>query len=146
MKYRLGITLFIILCLTVGCLIYVIFRPDSIYLNQWIDQFFNGNIREELSTIVTSSNLPHWIIYSLPDALWMVGLTTLVLFIWDFKLHKKSIPWVILAFLTGIFFELLQRYHIIRGTFDIIDLTAVIVAALIPLSLTFLKQFSCKTL
>lgn len=146
MKYRVRVLLFIIFCLFIGALIYAITRPDNIYLNRWIDLISDGSIRRGLLSLISVTNLPNWIIYSLPDALWMLGLVTLVLLIWDFKINSRSIPWIILAILTGIFYEIFQAFRLVKGTFDIIDIGVMIVAALIPLSLTYLKQFSCKTL
>jgi len=96
--------------------------------------------------MISGFDIPGWIIYSLPDALWMMALITLILFIWDFKLNVRSIPWIVSAILTGLTLEIFQGFHLIRGTFDINDLILIVIAAICPLSFTFIKQFTCKTI
>ncbi|MBK8355374.1 MAG: hypothetical protein IPL13_08370 [Saprospiraceae bacterium] len=103
-------------------LIYAFARPGTIYLNQWLDQIVGDNFQQNLSAMISGFEIPGWIIYSLPDALWMMALITLILFIWDFKLNVRSIPWIVSAIITGIPFEIFQGFHLIRGTFDRNDL------------------------
>jgi len=146
MKYRIGVLFFIITCLLSGTLIYAFARPGTIYLNQWLDHIVGDNFQQYLSAMISGFDIPGWIIYSLPDALWMMALITLILFIWDFKINSKSIPWIFSAFITGILIEIFQVFHLIRGTFDRNDLLFMIVAACIPLSFTLKNQVKCKTM
>ena len=146
MKYRIGVLFFIITCLLSGTIIYAFARPGTIYLNQCLDQIFGDNFHQNLSSMISGFDIPGWIIYSLPDALWMMALITLILFIWDFKLNVRSIPWIVSAILTGLTLEIFQGFHLIRGTFDINDLILIVIAAICPLSFTFIKQFTCKTM
>lgn len=146
MEKRKVTTLFIIaMCLLGGAGIYFTSRPESIFLNQWLAQISGGSLFHFFQSFLPGSLLPGWIVFSLPDALWMLALTLLVLLIWDFKVNRKSIPWIGLAVCSGLLFELLQVFHIVRGTFDIVDLMLILVAALVPISITLLKSTSCQT-
>lgn len=141
---RLGLV-FCLTCLCVGTLIYAGTRPESIYLNQWISQIGEGKVLLFLQGILQKVQLPEWTIYSLPDALWMLGLTMVILTIWDFRLHKTSIPWIALGIATGLIFEISQGFHIVGGTFDTVDLIFILMGALLPISFIMLKMRLWKT-
>src|SRR6185503_21354011 len=112
MKNPIFVLLFTIICLASGVFIYAATRPDTVYINQWIDYFTHGNVIHFLRGIFQNISFPKWFIYSLPDGLWMFALTLVVLMIWDFKLNSKSIPWISIAMVTGILFDTLQLFHI----------------------------------
>jgi hypothetical protein len=135
----------ITLSLTLGAFIYFMTRSESIYLNQWMADLGLGNVLQFFQATVDNTDIPHWMIYSLPDALWMLALTLFILMIWDFKLHRRSIPWIALAIIAGILFEIAQRFHIVPGTFDAIDLILIMLAALLPVSFIILKMRLWKT-
>ncbi|HLF64075.1 MAG TPA: hypothetical protein VI603_09990 [Saprospiraceae bacterium] len=145
MKQRSVVLLGIFLCLFFGVLIYIVTRSESIYLNQWVAHIVGDNTWSSLQSLVQNSGIPQWVIYSLPDALWMLALVTLVLLIWDFKLHSRSIPWITIAVGTGLLFEIFQGVHLVPGTFDVTDLVFILLAALFPLSFALLKLRTCKT-
>jgi hypothetical protein len=75
----------------------------------------------------------------------MLALVTLVLLIWDFKLHSRSIFWLVLAVGTGLVFEIFQSMQLIPGTFDIMDIASMLIAALIPLLLVTINRSRCAT-
>jgi len=101
-------------------------------------------MKDFLQSLFSRISIPSWVIYSLPDALWMLALTLVVMMIWDFKLNRHSIPWIGGAFCAGILFEVGQSFHMIRGTFDFIDLISISIGALIPVSFTLLNMRLCK--
>ncbi len=145
MKNRIVVLFLIVIILSAGIFIYAITRSESIYLNQWMAELGNGKVLYFFQALVQNVHIPHWIIYSLPDALWMLALTMLILLIWDFKLHRKSILWIAMAIMVGILFEISQRLHIVHGTFDVIDLILMMMAALLPVSIIILKMRLWKT-
>ena len=135
----------ITLSLILGAFTYFMTRSESVYLNQWMVDFGLGSVLQFFQAQVNNADIPHWMIYSLPDALWMLALTLFILMIWDFKLHKRSIPWIALAIIIGILFEIAQRFHMIPGRFDVIDLISIMLAALLPVSFIILKMRLWKT-
>jgi hypothetical protein len=145
MKRSANILFLILLPMLSGLLIYLSSRSESIFLNQWISKINQGKVLTFFQNLIPGNLLPQWIKFSLPDALWMLSLTTLVLFIWDFKLHKKSMLWVGSTILCGIVLEILQLFGFIRGTFDVLDLLFLIIAGSIPLFFILFKQYTCKT-
>ncbi len=139
MKNRSVVLLSIILSLAIGVFIYGITRTESIYLNQWLGQVGNGKVLDVLQGLVQNSQIPDWIIYSLPDALWMLALSWVILLIWDFKINSRSIPWISFAILFGGLLETLQGFHFVPGTFDMRDLLFMFIGAVLPVSFTSIK-------
>lgn len=86
--------------------------------------------------------LPSWLVYSLPDGLWMFSFSILILLIWDFKRTPEAITWIILALAIGIFLEVFQVFAMLGGRFDWRDLAFIFFAAVLPLSLTHYKRLT----
>jgi hypothetical protein len=49
------------------------------------------------------------------DGLWAYALTSSILIVWN---RKINLLWLLIAFVSSIVFEILQTYHIVRGTGD----------------------------
>lgn len=79
----------------------------------------------------------NFITYSLPDGLWLYSFATTIVIIWNGSINKKNIVWI--SFLAGIALigELGQFVGIIKGTFDIYDLLAYLLAIIMLLFLNF---------
>ena len=144
MNNRWVIVILILTSLLSGSFIYFITRSDSIYVNQWLNSIDHGNVLRTFQGLILNTQLPGWIIYSLPNGLWMLALILTIMTIWNFKVNVRSIPWIILSVASGLLFEIFQGFQLIRGTFDIKDLFWIFVAAILPLSLIILKLRSCK--
>jgi len=110
-----------------GCLIYVLFRTDTLLYNKLLGIFF---------TPIASPNtfLQRIIVFSLPDGLWAMSYTMLI-----FHLRKdktvRTLIWSIIIPIVGILSEIGQLYYLIPGTFDIIDLIMYIVAPTLAIRL-----------
>ena len=134
------IILTIILPLILGGLIYILFRSDSLLMFQWFDYI---GLQQSITTARQSFGhiyLPSWIIYSLPDALWIFSFISIMLTIWRDKFTRQSIFWIFIAPTIGILSEIGQAFHFIRGTFDIIDLTLILIASTIPFLILIKKS------
>ena len=78
--------------------------------------------------------MPNWFIFSLPDALWIYSFSMAMLYIWNGEVNKRSLFWIIIASILGIFGELAQLFGLV-GTFDLMDLLLCVFAR----SLIFLQ-------
>ena len=113
--------------LFIGCLIYVLFRTDTLLYNKLLGNLF---------TQIASPNtfLQRIILFSLPDGLWAMSYTMLI-----FHLRKdktvRTLIWSIIIPIVGILSEIGQLYYLIPGTFDIIDLIMYIVAPTLAIRL-----------
>ncbi len=106
--------------LFIGCLIYVLFRTDTLLYNKLLGNFFTpiGSPKTFLQKII---------IFSIPDGLWAMSYTMLIFHLRNDKTFKTLI-WSILIPLIGIVSEMGQLYYLFPGTFDIIDLIMYIIA------------------
>ena len=123
----------VIFPMLIGGFIYIFFREPSLLMFKWFDYLqlndFIFYLREEYLFNLTT---PDWIIYNLPDGIWIYSLTSLMLIVWNN--HKSSFKyfWILVGPLLGISAEICQYFYIISGTFDIIDLIFCIVASILP--------------
>lgn len=105
--------------LWLGAMIYILFRSTHLLIFNWIDKIGLMNfvycIRPNLTDV------PKWVIYSLPDGLWMFSYCLFIGHIWNYNL-KRSFFFLILLPIYAISNEIMQYFHFISGTFDLMDM------------------------
>lgn len=74
---------------------------------------------------------PDWLVYSLPDGLWMFSFVLFNLTVWDFTINKQSKIWIYGSILMGLSYEILQSIVKGYGVFDWIDLGLMLLAVLV---------------
>jgi len=139
------LTLTVIFPLLIGGLTYILFRADSLLMFRWFDNFGLGEIIKTARQSIGHSNLPAWTIFSLPDALWIFSFTSFILIIWQDKFSAQSIPWILIAPIIGLFSEIGQAFHLVRGTFDLTDLTLILIASFFSFIIT-IKKIKTQTI
>jgi hypothetical protein len=138
-----------IIPVVIGGLIYLTYRTDSLIMFGWFKSIGLSDLVTFFRTNELLQNLviPNWVIYSLPDALWLFSFTYLTILIWDFKISRQSIFWICLAPAVGLFSEIGQLIGVIPGTFDRVDLLLLFFAAILPFNhLIQLKTIKIKKL
>ena len=88
----------------------------------WFQELSLTNEIELVRNHFSNYNFPDWIVYNLPDLLWVFSFTSLLLIIWNMKINKENIAYIIVPMGLGIISELGQLFSIMDGTFDKIDL------------------------
>lgn len=118
--------LFIYFPIILGVLIYIFFRSKSLFYFQ-IFKLLNLDIyiiEARKIVFLYRKLIPNWVIYSLPDGLWIFSFGSALLF--NFKNFNKKLILFCIAFITTILFEYIQFYFgghgSLFGTFDIADL------------------------
>jgi len=107
----------------VGGLIYLLTRPDSLLMFDWLKKIgLAENIAIIRSKLKINDLLQNWIIYNSPAWIWTFSLTVLLGIIWNYKINKDSLIILLIPSFLGILFEILQKTKLINGTFDFIDL------------------------
>lgn len=119
----------------VGGLIYLTYRTDSLLMFSWFEKVQLKGAVDWLrsNNHLQNFKIPAWVKFSLPDALWLFSFTYMILLLWDFTINKQSIGWILLAPIVGLSSEVGQLIKIIPGTFDIVDLLLLLLAAILPL-------------
>lgn len=121
--------------LTITLLIYLLFRGNQIKLIGYFDSriMFLHFIRLQSLKIINS--IPQWIIFNLPDGLFVFSYTTLMLGIWH--RNKYQYYWILFLPIALIIVEFSQLFKILKGTFDFLD----IIFYTLFTTLTFLIKF-----
>ena len=122
---------FVALPLLLGGLIYILFRAESLKMFTWFEAMglsdFIKNIRK-----ARVFSVPEWVIFSLPDALWLFSFSNIMLILWGYKLSKQSIIWIFAAPIIGLISEFGQAVSVVPGTFDLLDLIFLFFASILP--------------
>lgn len=100
----------------------------------WFKKIGINNLIFSIRIILNNqiNNLPDWLIYSLPDALWTYSFIYSILFVWKDNDSLFKYLWIILVFIFTIGSELGQLINFVPGTFDKIDLLLSSLAFIFP--------------
>lgn len=116
------ISLFILssISLFIGYSIYLGWRDKSPLIGL-VD--LEWQLRNQLRfNIIDFVHLPEWAVYSLPQGLWAFGFSLSMGAIWCVQNQKLRYLWLAASFFIVIFWEILQKYEVISGTFCWIDM------------------------
>ena len=113
-----------------SCLIYLLIRPKNVIVFQWMECLGLNSVIDSCRSSISSFNFsfPSWMIYSFPDASWVLFGSILILLNWNFQTSN----WLYFFPFLGIGSELLQFFKVIPGTFDKIDIFLLIFASFLP--------------
>ena len=128
------------MALSVGGMIYVFFRPESIMMFKWLP--FLGVVHDQVS-IFRTIHLPDILVYSIPDGLWLFSYILLMGVIWNFN-YYRCLFLIMLLTVYAISNEMLQLYHLVPGYFDILDFVVYIVATLVGISVIAMSNYYYK--
>jgi len=122
MKRIKNILTYVIFPILIGGMIYIVSRSKSLKMFDWFEKI---NLSNEIGIIRDySSNvqLPNWIIYNLPDLLWVFSFTSLLFIIWSKQIKKENVFYLIFPMGIGVLSEFGQLFSMINGTFDTVDI------------------------
>jgi hypothetical protein len=121
-----NITILILSPLIIGASIYIFFRETNLLIYSWL------GISEEIALIqnnkVNGLQLPDWVLYQLPDGLWLFSFVILLGAIcktYHFNIYISSF-----AFFLAITLEFLQKKYL-PGIFDRADIIAYIIVLIL---------------
>lgn len=101
-----------------GCSIYLLFRSENILLFQWVKTIGFESFLTALRENSLSITVPNWLLYSLPDGLWVYAFTAALFLFWQ----GKNSVWIWIPIFISVIFEFAQATKIIQGKFDVLDL------------------------
>ena len=131
--------------LTIGSLIYICFRTDTLIMFKWFDKLMLTNtittIRE--FTLPFKNKLPSWFLYSIPDGLWVFSYVCLMLFIWERTVKRNNLFWFTLIPSIALFSEIGQLIKVVPGTFEVADLSLYVIGFFLPL-IAFTNNYKIK--
>ena len=108
--------------LLISLLIYIFYRSELTLINQLFSLFIPlADLLQWQNTIQTAFPLPNWVVYSLPEGLWML-VVTLISKEFYFSRQSKNYNLVFFPLLLATVIEIFQYLHITDGIFDWLDL------------------------
>lgn len=120
LSFKKDLLLTVITPLIVGATIYFLTRPHSIKFLRWVDTTFQISSFKSLT-------VPSWIKFNLPDGLWTFAFLSFILIIWQRQIHICNAGWIMFPIAIAIILEFFY------GTFDPLDICAIIVASFLSL-------------
>lgn len=122
--------LFGTLFLVFGCAIYLLFRSKTLNIYKWCSQIGISDYVDSARLQVQHWSIPPIVKFSIPDGLYCAAYILIIDAILQNNngLIKDSI--VLFIPFTAICHEIFQYYGIIKGTFDIYDLTCYVLPSL----------------
>ena len=127
--------------ITVGGLIYIRWRDSNLVMFRWFRALSLDTVIGWLraGADAPAGGWPLWMVYSLPDGLWVYALTALMIFLWRDSNSPIKLAWLSLGLLLGAGSELGQLAGVVPGSFDLVDLFVCLFAAAAALVLTSRK-------
>jgi len=114
--------LHVILPVILGASIYLLFRTTDLLMFHWLRSLGFWSQVLSIREIVSQIHLSNWILYSLPDGIWVYSSTYLMMMIWRKDLSFTSRIWISAPVTCAIVTEILQVTRTISGSFDFLDL------------------------
>lgn len=109
--------------ITIGGYIYILYRPLHLIMFKAIEEVHLMNIVLWLRKYSEKIILPEFVLYSLPDAIWMYSFNYFLLTYLKTEKRKRNFCSFI-SFIFVIGSELGQFIGLVRGTYDLNDLLA----------------------
>ncbi|MCG2611803.1 hypothetical protein LZZ90_09835 [Flavobacterium sp. SM15] len=121
--------------LTIGGVIYVLFRSESLKLFVWLDKINCLEIIKSTRdrTLKITNVMPNWMLYALPDGLWLSSYVCLMLMIWKNIINKENAVWIFSMPIMAVLSEVGQFFKIFPGTFDWMDVVMYLLGTVFPL-------------
>lgn len=127
-----------IIILLVACYVYVSYRGGDMVLYSLLE--IDGNSSLFIALRQNATDLPAWVIYNIPDGLWLLSYLLMIEAIWGNEKQRKIwfiIPVILFAFLL----EVLQYIGFFPGTGDVLDMLCYSAAIAVYLGIIKLKQY-----
>ena len=135
LAYKLSLLFsLVIIPITFGGIIYLLFRADSLLMFRWADAIgikpALDNMRVFCMTI--QMDKMSWFFFSLPDGLWAYSFTSFMLIVWGLKFSKHSIFWIAIGPILALGGEIGQAFGVVKGTYDLTDLVLCLIGSVLP--------------
>ena len=130
------LTVVIAFCCVLACgMMYIYFRPDTLKMFHFFKYIGILDILEDMKS--DPSIVSFWVLYNLPDGVWLFAYTILIGCIWNFKIRDCWMFILVMPFIC-IPHEFLQGLGIMHGTYDPSDVLAYLLAILAGFTYVYL--------
>lgn len=131
-KIKIGlaktITVAVALCCVSACgMMYIYFRPDTLKMFHFFRYIGILDILESMKQ--DPSIVDSWVLYNLPDGVWLFAYAIIIGCIWNFKI-RDCWKFILVMPTISISHEFMQGLGIMHGTYDQNDVFAYIIAVI----------------
>jgi len=121
-----------------GGLTYVLHRPESLWMFRWFEALGLDGVVQAMRTapLARSWRPPEWWVGSAPAALWLASGILALRAAWTGPSDPARPVWLLLLLAAAAAGEIGQAIGVVPGTFDLVDLAAMGVAAGVALAWT----------
>ncbi|HSU14625.1 hypothetical protein [Longimicrobium sp.] len=128
--------------IALGSAVYLLWRSPRLRVFRWMEAASLDGALASARAVVAGIRLPGWMLFSLPDALWVYAFVACMALIWRGKPVRQAAFWIALGPALSLGSELAQLAGIVPGTFDPADFWLGALASAIPLHLLYLRECS----
>jgi len=100
---------------------------------RWFDAFGISSLINKYRESLSYVSLNDFVLYSLPDGLWITSYLFIVNTIIPSKHKKELLFWILSLPMISVLSEFMQYYNFIQGRFDIYDVDSYILPLIINL-------------
>ena len=116
-----------------GSIIYLFLRPTKLILFDYTGDVLKECIEAfRLISLTCSLSFPSWVLFSLPDGLYIYSYVNLMLYIWDCEITANNLIWYLAVPLYVLVNEFMQFANLVSGVFDPVDLIFYVIFFFIP--------------
>jgi len=133
MNRKVPLGILSILSLAISTNIYTDLRGYEHGLFKWGNIIFPLDLSLMGHTLSSNS----FLLYNLPDGLWMLSFCLILIIIWGNTSKSSVFTWLSIGFGIGILFEVFQHFGKVSGTFDNMDVVCITMAFLLSLTTLF---------
>ena len=126
------------MCIFMCGMMYVSFRPDTLKMFHFFKVFGLLDFLTELQH--NPARVPSWMLYNLPDGIWLFAYSILIGCFWNFKMKDC---WMFILVMPSICIphEFLQGLGIMHGTYDPHDVLAYLLAIVAGLVYVYMVHY-----
>lgn len=117
------VLLLIVVPLVLGAGVYVAWRPADVVLVGWLP----ATVVRALQATLGAWHPPRVVVDSAPDLAWAWAFGAALALVWRARPWRAKAPWLAAGLVVAAFAEIGQLWGVPPGTFDVIDLAAIVV-------------------
>lgn len=120
-----------LVALTIGGLIYIRYRSESLLMFDW---FHNLGLSDSIEDFRSNSEMPNvydWVKYNLPAGLWLFAYMCVIDAVWGKDKNRVSMYFLYVLPLLAVASEFMQFVGLLPDTFDAMDLLSYVSAILL---------------
>jgi hypothetical protein len=120
-----------LVALTIGGLIYIRYRSESLLMFDWFQNLGLSDSIDDFRSNGGMHNMYGWIKYNLPAGLWLFAYMFVIDAVWGKDKNRVSMYFLYVLPLLAVASEFMQFVGLLPGTFDVMDLLSYVSAILL---------------